>query len=97
RIYKKKKIDSNEHIPIIICGNKCDLELNRIVTTDKGETLANSMNIQFFETSAKNDINVENVFCALLKAVLKKKQSFQRAKNELNIQKSSEKNSCTLI
>lgn len=44
---------------MVLCGNKCDLESERQVTKAEGENLAKSWRIPFFETSAKNRINVE--------------------------------------
>ena len=37
----------------------------RVVTTAEGEALAKEYNIQFFETSAKQDINVEKSFITI--------------------------------
>ena len=46
----------------ILIGNKCDIVEQRAVSTEEGEALAKEYNIQFFETSAKQDINVERAF-----------------------------------
>jgi Ras-related protein Rab-8A len=46
----------------ILIGNKCDIVEGRSVSTEEGEALAKEYNIQFFETSAKQDINVERAF-----------------------------------
>ena len=45
----------------ILIGNKCDID-QRAVSLEEGEGLAKEYNIQFFETSAKQDINVERAF-----------------------------------
>lgn len=47
---------------IILVGNKCDLEEERRVSYDDGSSLARLFGCPFTETSAKNQINVENVF-----------------------------------
>ena len=49
----------------ILIGNKCDMADQRVVTTAEGEALAKEYNIQFFETSAKQDINVEKSFITI--------------------------------
>ena len=46
----------------ILVGNKCDLEHNRKVSFNEGKDLANEYNIPFYETSAKDVINVEELF-----------------------------------
>lgn len=49
--------------PIIVVGNKCDLENERVVSQEQGRRLAQDFgpNAYFMETSAKADINVEEV------------------------------------
>ena len=46
----------------ILIGNKCDLNNNRKVTFDEGKSLADDYNIPFYETSAKDAINVDELF-----------------------------------
>jgi len=48
----------------LLIGNKCDME-NRAVSVEEGEGLAKEYNIPFFETSAKQDINVGASFLAI--------------------------------
>ena len=47
---------------IVLVGNKCDLEENREVSTEEGQQLADLYGILFFETSAKTEYNVKEVF-----------------------------------
>ena len=56
------KLNSPKSIFIILVGNKSDLEEERQVTTEEGEEFANRYGLRFFETSAKNSTNVEQVF-----------------------------------
>lgn len=56
-------------VNIVLVGNKCDLAEKRVVTTEQGRELAKEYDIQFFETSAKQDINVQEAFTALVKQV----------------------------
>ncbi len=48
----------------LLIGNKCDME-NRAISVEEGEALAKEYNIPFFETSAKQDINVGASFLAI--------------------------------
>lgn len=43
-------------------GNKIDCEELRVVTTDDGRKFAESIGACFFETSAKKNINVTEMF-----------------------------------
>ncbi|VDK33121.1 unnamed protein product [Anisakis simplex] len=46
---------------MILVGNKCDLEDERVVGKDQGQNLARSFNSAFLETSAKAKVNVSEV------------------------------------
>ena len=59
-------------VPIVIVGNKCDLDYSREVTKVEGEYLAEKLHCGFFETSAKTVTNVDESFMSLLKAALDK-------------------------
>ena len=66
-----KEINDNapEEIQKILIGNKCDLN-EREVTTEEGQKLAEENGMKFFETSAKNDINVNETFESITKDIL---------------------------
>ena len=46
---------------MILVGNKCDLEDERVVGKDQGQNLARNFNSAFLETSAKAKVNVNEV------------------------------------
>merc|ERR1711972_932967 len=46
----------------LLIGNKCDLSSKKVVTYDEAKELAESLDVQFMETSAKNAHNVEQAF-----------------------------------
>lgn len=50
---------------IVVCGNKSDLDNDRVVSTDEGKILAEEYGVQFYETSALTGNNVEKMFTAL--------------------------------
>ena len=54
-------------IPLVIVGNKSDLEKQRLIYREEGEELASILKCPFFEISAKENINVEDVFCAIVR------------------------------
>ena len=52
-------LNSIEKMPMIICGNKIDLDLfERQVTKEEGEEFAKKNNVVFFEVSAKTNENM---------------------------------------
>ena len=57
---------SLENARIILVGNKSDLSESRAVSTEQGNELAESLGIQYFETSAKDNTNIKQTFDALV-------------------------------
>lgn len=56
-------------INIILVGNKCDLD--HVVSKEEAKDLASSFNIKYIETSAKNNLNVDEAFSCLAEDVIK--------------------------
>ena len=52
----------NDEIVMILCGNKNDMEKERVISKEEGENLAKNYGIPFFECSAKNNINIDEIF-----------------------------------
>ena len=53
------RVKDTDDVPLILVGNKCDLEGERAVGREQGAALARSWgNTSFMETSAKSKINV---------------------------------------
>merc|ERR1712151_413470 len=50
------KMKRDENSPIVIVGNKCDLESQRVVTFEEASTLAKKWGCMNFETSVISDI-----------------------------------------
>eukprot|EP01099_Mayorella_cantabrigiensis_P009049 TRINITY_DN971_c0_g1_i1.p1 TRINITY_DN971_c0_g1~~TRINITY_DN971_c0_g1_i1.p1 ORF type:complete len:210 (+),score=50.69 TRINITY_DN971_c0_g1_i1:60-689(+) len=59
---------ASESVNKILLGNKCDVS-NRVVSYEEGSTLAKEYSIEFLETSAKNNINVEEAFVTITKEI----------------------------
>eukprot|EP01115_Flamella_aegyptia_P014574 TRINITY_DN836_c2_g1_i2.p1 TRINITY_DN836_c2_g1~~TRINITY_DN836_c2_g1_i2.p1 ORF type:complete len:179 (+),score=50.15 TRINITY_DN836_c2_g1_i2:74-610(+) len=66
QVYRVKDEDS---VPVVLAGNKCDLENDRKVTTQEAQELAKKFEVPFFETSAKSRINVEECFHELVREI----------------------------
>ncbi|ELP90508.1 hypothetical protein EIN_018670 [Entamoeba invadens IP1] len=70
---------ATDHVSIALCGNKCDLESERQVQTTEAKKLADDWKVLFFETSAKNKINISETFVALVKDIKQNRASSQAA------------------
>ena len=55
---------------IIIVGNKLDMESRREVSIEQLKKLAKKKNCKYFETSAKDNINVENLFLSIINEMI---------------------------
>ncbi|RWS27060.1 GTP-binding protein Rheb-like protein [Leptotrombidium deliense] len=53
-------------IPIILVGNKLDLQQERLITYEQGKELAQQMKAQFVEVSAKKNSSVTDLFHTLI-------------------------------
>ena len=71
--------NANEGVLKILIGNKCDLEESRVITTKEGTDFANSYGMKFFETSAKNDINVSEAFQMLATQLIENSNENKKA------------------
>ena len=58
-----KEAEGKKLPPIVVVGNKCDLENERNVTYEEGQELTKRLGetAVFFEASAKTNINVDEV------------------------------------
>ena len=65
------RVKDEDKVPMVLAGNKCDLEEERQVTTVEGQDLAKSFGCPFYETSAKARINVEEAFYDLVREIRK--------------------------
>jgi len=67
----------------ILVGNKDDIPDRKVVLTEDAQRFANQMGIQLFETSAKDNKNVEEMFNAITRQVLlTKKEQKEQANNQ---------------
>ena len=89
--------------PMILIGNKIDLEDKRIISKEEGDELASKYNIKLFETSNKNGVNVEEAALEIINQIVDKKEKeinelikdFEVIPNfQLDKKKTQKKNTC---
>ena len=63
-IYRSTQVKtySWSNAQVILVGNKCNMEEDRVVSYERGKQFADQLGLEFFETSAKDNVNVEQVF-----------------------------------
>jgi GTPase SAR1 family protein len=92
RVRKSKDADK---IPVILVGNKKDLEEERVISGGAARILAQEFNCEYFETSAKLG-QVEHVFKASVKLIedWKQKHGVQVSEVEEEEKKKIKKKYC---
>lgn len=73
---------ATEGVNKILIGNKCDWEEKRVVSTERGQQLADELGIPFMEVSAKSNINVEKAFFNLAADIKKRIMDTTRAEEK---------------
>lgn len=61
--------ETDKKVPMIVIGNKRDLEDERIVLPEDPEDYAASINVPYIETSAKTGFNVRDAFQLMLRQI----------------------------
>ncbi|RNA42137.1 ras-related Rab-3 isoform X1 [Brachionus plicatilis] len=66
------KTYSWDNAQVVLVGNKSDMQNERVVAYERGKQLADHLGLEFFETSAKENINVKQVFERLVDIICEK-------------------------
>ena len=62
--YLKEAMGAEELPPVVMVGNKCDLEDQRVISTEQGREKSQQLgysNAIFIEASAKTNVNIDEV------------------------------------
>ena len=86
-------------VPIILVGNKKDLENERIISKEEGRKVAEDNNFLFFETSAKTGENINEIFKKLIEIVPKDNNNIinNNILNNYNNDKIDKEGKCIII
>merc|ERR1712228_146749 len=81
KIIRTKDKDPSQ-VPIVLCGNKCDLVDNRQVSVEQGKKLAEDWQCPFYETSAKMEINHKECFYTVVRRCREKPKEKSKDEND---------------
>jgi Ras-related protein Rab-8A len=92
---------AKESVLKFLVGNKCDLIEKRVVSNEEGQYLANIYGIPFIETSAKETVNVNELFTITMRSYvdrLKKGNTGTEKRNTivLDVNNTDSKKECCL-
>ena len=73
-ILKAIENEKGENFPLILIGNKIDLDNERIIKKEEGEELAEKYGMEFIEVSNKEGINIEKAGLSIINKILEKRK-----------------------
>jgi len=83
---------------MVLVGNKCDLNDARVISMDAAKELAEQLGVEYFETSAKDNINISRTFDTLVDEIsekmaesIEKNPNFMRPNNNRVVSESDQK------
>ncbi|ORY95893.1 ras related protein 1b [Syncephalastrum racemosum] len=78
------RVKDSDNVPMVLVGNKCDLEDERMVSREQGMMLSQEWGDRpFYETSAKYKINVDEVFYDVVRQINRQMPAREKSKKKL--------------
>ncbi|XP_035662216.1 ras-related protein R-Ras2-like [Branchiostoma floridae] len=65
------RVKDRDEFPMLLVGNKADLDPKRVVSQEEGQELARQLRVGYLEASAKTRLNVDQAFHELVRIVRK--------------------------
>ena len=72
RWLRDARSEADPHCVAILVGNKSDLAETRVITREEAESFAAANNLDYIESSASQDVNIEEIFLKSGKAIVQK-------------------------
>ncbi|KAG0372522.1 Ras- protein Rap-1b [Mortierella sp. AD032] len=84
------EVKESRAVPVVLVGNKCDLDEDRRVSRDRGDALSTEWGgTPFYETSARTRINVDEVFYDLVRLI--------NRQSPINTERGAKKKRCKIL
>lgn len=88
QVLRIKDLDS---VPMVLIGNKCDLEDDRVLSIDDGLRVSQEWGlVPFYETSAMYKTNVDEAFVDVVRQIMRKEAELSEEKKQQKLQKQAE-------
>mmetsp|Transcript_8536 Transcript_8536/g.14395 ORF Transcript_8536/g.14395 Transcript_8536/m.14395 type:complete len:105 (-) Transcript_8536:1109-1423(-) len=79
----------------ILLANKCDMEDEIVITREQGEEIAKSNGMEFFETSAKSGLGVNEAFESIARQIVLQLEEQKKKQAHLKQERQSENGGTT--
>lgn len=77
------RIKDSESVPMVLIGNKCDLDDDRVISIDDGMNVSQQWGlVPFYETSAMYKTNVDEAFIDVVRQVMRKEAQVSAEKKQ---------------
>ncbi len=83
--------------PLILVGNKSDLQDSREVSHEEAESTARSWGVPYIETSAKTKQNVDKIYYDLMSMIQQRKASMGPSPGQSTKKGGKKKKKCTIL
>ena len=85
-IDEKVKLPNGNPLPVVLLGNKCDLDTAATVDPAQIERFCNERGfIKAFDVSAKTNINIDKAARSLVEAIMKQKETLFQQKRATQV------------
>lgn len=84
------------NIVVQLVGNKSDMDSRRQATQQEGQAMASQHKLLFAECSAKDSLNINDIFMALIDKILENKSPVMEHESSIKLKKGTvkEKRNC---
>lgn len=89
------RVKDRDEFPMLMVGNKCDLEQHRQVSLEEAQNVSRNLMIPYIECSAKARVNVDQAFHELVR-IVRKFQIAERPFLEESYNRKSKRKCCVL-
>lgn len=77
------RIKDSDNVPMVLIGNKCDLENDRVLSIDDGVKVSEDWGmVPFYETSAMYKTNVDDAFIDVVRQIMRKEAASSAEKKQ---------------
>ncbi|MCP8718179.1 MAG: GTP-binding protein [Asgard group archaeon] len=77
------RIKDSENVPMVLVGNKCDLEDDRVLSIEDGVKVSQDWGlVPFYETSAMYKTNVDEAFIDVVRQIMRKEAAISAEKKQ---------------
>lgn len=77
------RIKDSENVPMVLIGNKCDLDDDRVLSIDDGIKVSQQWGlVPFYETSAMYKTNVDEAFVDVVRQIMRKEAQISAEKKQ---------------